>query len=126
MTSLPNDHRGPVASSLGTLLFIAFGVVLWAAQFSVAYAINTFACVVGQSPSLSVAVVAAATIVALGTIAVYVLCTERAAVLFGLPLETARRDGLIKTGRLVALLATLAILWTGISIAFVSACMQGR
>ena len=126
MTPLSNNDRRPVASAVGTLLFIAFGTVVWFAQFSVAYAVNTLACVVWQAPGWSDATIAAATLVALGVIAVYVLCTERTVVLFGLPLETAQREGLVKAGRIVALLATIAIVWTGLGVSFIAACAQSR
>lgn len=126
MTQLPRDERGPLASSVGTLVFIAFGALLWAAQFSVAYAVNTLACVIWQSPWWSYAVIAAATIAALGAMAAYVVRTQAFASLFGLSTEIARREGLIETGRAVALLATFAIVWTGVTMAFVDACAQGR
>lgn len=126
MTRLPSDERSPLASSVGTLLFIAFGALVWAAQFSVAYAVSTLACVVWQSPRWSYAVVASATIVALGMMALYVVRTQAFASLFGLPAVIAQREGLIETGRAVALLATFAIVWTGVTLGFVDACAQGR
>ena len=125
MTSLHKDERR-LASAVGTLIFIVFGLLLWAAQFLVAYGVNTLACKVWQSQWWSGAAISTATIVAVAVMAAYVMHTERVASLFGLPLVTARREGLLTTGRVVALLATLAILWTGISMAFIDSCVQGR
>ena len=114
------------ASGVGALAFVCAGFLIWAAQFAVTYAATTFACAVMLEPRWADFWIVAATIAALIAIAAHVLRPAATATLFGVPAATAHGEGLVRAGRLVALLSAIAVVWTGASVVFVDACVQGR
>jgi hypothetical protein len=107
-------------------VFISAGLVIWVAQFAVAYAATTFACTVLLEPWWADFAVVVATVTAAISTAVYALLAARIAPQLGLPIATAKTERLIRTARTVALIALVAVVWTGSSIVFVEACAQGR
>ncbi len=116
----------PKPSTVGTLVYILFGLIVWAVQLTLVYGGHTLVCRLGWSPAWADAMVVGVSVVP--AVAVVAVLAAPAPVARRLGLHPGMDDRRVydRFARAVAALATVAILWTGATALVVSACTQGR
>jgi hypothetical protein len=126
-TEMNANHKDPRHRSrmgIATLTLVFLGLLLWAAHFAGLQAVVATACQHWNSPLLATAGAVAATFAAVVAAATYYLQAAKFACWLGLPVQMARREGLIKAGRIVAIIAMIAMLWTGMGTALGDTCVH--
>jgi len=116
---------GQTASFWGTLVYILAGPILWAVQFTLIYAGHTAACLPGAPESLAIPVVAVPTAVAALAAVVFITRHGDFARMLGAP-APPRAAALHAIARITALLALVAVIWSGIGLALIDSCLAGR
>jgi hypothetical protein len=115
----PGELRRP--STVGTLVYLLFGLIVWAAHFTIVYGAHASMCANGFSNDSIVAVILVATGLA---IALLVVSLFSRASLSALALRGRVRDEVTywKISRLVILVSIGAVAWSGVTISIVTAC----
>ena len=111
-------------STVGTLVFLMWGLIVWGLQFTVLYLSHTWLCALGAQAAATGILSAILTIVAVVAIALVLLAPAWAGQLAGL--RQGDHAHLLTIARAVALLSTVAALWTGATAAFVESCALAR
>jgi hypothetical protein len=120
----PPERSQP--STLGTLVFILWGLIVWGLQFTAIYVGHTWVCALGI-PAASTGVVSVVlTALAIALILPVAIAPARAAGIVALRREDTDSTHLIVIARTVAQLSIVAALWTGGTAAFVQSCALGR
>ena len=113
-------------STIGTLVFLMWGLVVWGLQFTAIYVGHTWFCALGASPMATTALATILTAVAVAAILPVALAPSRPAALAGLDRPNDDLRHLILIARAVALLSIVAALWTGAAAIVVGACELAR
>jgi hypothetical protein len=115
-------------STLGTLVFLLWGLIVWGLQFTALYVLHTWFCALGAPGSATVVVSGALTAIAVALIAPVALAPASAGRMRPVGLRRDDSDGrhLVLIARVVGILAIVAALWSGATVAFVQACALGR
>jgi len=116
----------PTSTTIGTILFLLWGLVIWGLQFSASYLAHTWLCRLGASATVIDAVIAGLTVLAVALIAPLAFQHDWSARLAGVRGGEADAGHLKTVARTVALLSILAALWTGLGALLVDACVIGR
>ncbi|MEX0405587.1 hypothetical protein ABGN05_07945 [Aquibium sp. LZ166] len=116
----------PKPSTVGTLVYILFGPILWALQFTLIYGGHTLACSQGATPAAGEWLVYAASIVPAVIVLVFLVVQTPFARILGLTRAMEDRRAYDRIAWAVALLSEFAIVWTGATALVVAACTQGR
>lgn len=113
---------GARPSTVGTLVYMLFGLIVWAVQFTTIYMTHTLVCTVGAPGAIAstlVVVVSAATAIGL----VFALVrTDKLAVALGVNADAAGRTTYDGVFRILAILSVIAIVWTAATAFVVMAC----
>ncbi|WP_265518670.1 hypothetical protein [Nitratireductor luteus] len=109
-------------STTGTLVYLMFGLLVWAAHLTIVYGGHTLLCALGFPPEAASWLVIAATAGAMLVVVCFLTWRKPWARMTSLPPD--RTIDLI--ARLIAILSLVDILWAGAAIAFVTSCSQGR
>lgn len=113
-------------STIGTLVFVLWGLVVWGLQFTAMYLGHTWFCALGASLGTTTALAAILTAVAVAAILPVAWAPSRPAALAGLDSRDDDPRHLILMARAVALLSIIAALWTGGAAIVVGACELAR
>jgi hypothetical protein len=116
----------PKPSTLGTLVYILFGLIAWAVQLTLVYAGHTLACRLGWQAATADALVLGVSVVPAVAVVAFLAAPAPFARWLGLHPGMDDRRVYDRFARAVAVLATVAILWTGATALLVTACTQGR
>ncbi len=136
MPHSPRDETGSEqrrGSTLGTILYVLIGPIVWALHFTVLYAVHGFSCGLasdGRIAPMPVAILMAvwiATIAAIGLLGAALLAPERMALqlktdVWSVPQRRFHRQ----TMSVLCLLSVVAILFAGASTLFVDVCALVR
>lgn len=121
----PSSSNPRQPSTIGTLIYILWGPIAWGGQLTTVYVGHTWLCAF-QAMTFANAMIAAATILALASIAPVLLVPRWAGSLAGLDPRRTDAAHLITISRWLAFLSALAALWTGATFLIVEACQLGR
>ncbi len=110
------------SSTLGTMIFILWGVIVWFLHLSAIYLAHTLLCALETRPTLIMTVIVWATVVALAAIAPIIIAPQRVANLTRLPRSNADGHHVVSIARFVAVLSLVAVLWSGATMVFVDSC----
>lgn len=122
----------PIASAIGTMLFVLYGPLLWALHFLVVYGGHASLCAVGVEAGvvglpLPLALVWAATLLALAGIAAGLVWPRQVqGFLHAVSLVEIDNRLLVRIMRLLALLSFLAVVFAGLASLIVPYCAQLR
>lgn len=119
-----SPRRDP--STIATIVFLLWGLIIWGLQFSITYIGHTWLCARGGGETASTVLIGGATVLALGLIAPVVAAPERLS--SAARLEPGKPDtvALITIARLIGILSAIAAIWTGATAAIVQACVAIR
>jgi hypothetical protein len=118
----PTTQREP--STVGTLVFLMWGLIVWGLQFTALYLAHTWFCALGASTAATGILAAILTIIAVFAIAPVLLAPALMGKLVGL--RQGDSTHLLTVARVVALLSTVAAIWTGAAVIVVDACALTR
>jgi hypothetical protein len=113
-------------STVGTLTYIMFGLLLWVLQLTVIYGGHVLVCSRSAPAELAGWIVYGATAVAALLLLGFVVWQSRAARLLGLTSAMADRRTYDRIALMIGALSGIAILWTGATAIVVTACEQAR
>lgn len=113
-------------STTGTLLYLLFGMLVWAAHLTIVYGGHTLLCALGFPPQATDWLVIAATAGAALAVVFFLARQKWWARTLGLPPGGRPDRPLDLIARLTAILSLVAITWAGAAVAFVASCAQGR
>lgn len=113
-------------STIGTLVFVMWGLIVWGVQFTAIYLGHTWFCALGASPAATTALAAILTAVAAAAILPVAWAPSRPAALVGLDRPDDDQRHLLLIARVVALLSIIAALWTGATAIAIGACELAR
>jgi hypothetical protein len=113
-------------STIGTLVFVLWGLIVWGLQFTALYFGHTWFCALGASPGTTTALAAIITAIAVAAMLPVAWAPTRPAALAGLDRRDDDPRHLILVARAVALLSIIAALWTGAAAIVVEACELAR
>lgn len=116
----------PQPSTTGTLFYLLFGLIVWAAQLTLLYGAHTLVCALGASTAINTVIVGSVTIIAAAALLLLLLFQNRAARICGLPPRAEDRGTYDAITRTVCLLSLIAVFWTGMTAVIIEACAQGR
>lgn len=121
---LPAPQRGP--STIATIGFLLWGLIVWGLQFSLVYVGHTWLCALGwqeQASSILVGIATALSVVLIAPIVIAPAYVSRLT-----RLERQRRDtnAIITIARLIGALSLVAAIWTGTAALIVQACVSLR
>jgi hypothetical protein len=119
----PATEREP--STVGTLVFLMWGLIVWGLQFTATYVAHTLFCALGAPASATDILAAGLTVVAVVLILPLLLAPARTGRFAGLRGEPDHAH-LLTIARVIALLSAVAVVWTGVTAAFVEACALAR
>lgn len=121
-------RSGPEPSTAGTLLYVMFGLIVWAGQFTIVYAGHTLACALALAPPFVDILIIAVTLAALAAIATFLIWPRRMARLFRIRADALGQtgDAILHIARAIAILSAIAVTWSGGALAFVSVCALSR
>lgn len=119
-----SSDRAP-PSTLGTLVYILWGPIGWGGQLTLVYVGHTVFCALGATPLVDV-LIGLATAFAMASIAPIILAPTWPGALVRLHPQDADAGSLMVIARWLAVLASLAVLWTGATLLLVDACMFAR
>lgn len=124
MAQLGMRRREP--STVGTILFVLWGPLVWGLQFTAVYVGHTWICATGMGASASDVLVATATAIAVALIAPVIVMPERVGRLARLDAGEPNAAYLAAIARLLAMLSLFAALWVGAVAFFIQACALAR
>ncbi|MGK9235093.1 hypothetical protein KXS07_25765 [Inquilinus limosus] len=113
-------------STLGTLAFLMWGLVVWGLQFTAIYLGHAWLCALGAPAGATAVLAAVLTVLAVAAILPVAWSPARPAALAGIGAPAGDPRHLMAIARAVALLSIVAALWTGAAAAFVDACAPAR
>ncbi len=116
----------PKPSTVGTLVYILFGPILWALQLAVIYGGHTLACSQGGTPATGEWLVYAASIVPGVVVLAFLVVQSPFARMMGLTRAMEDRKAYDRIAWVTALLSEFGIVWSGVTALVVTACTQGR
>ena len=116
----------PKPSTVGTLVYILFGLIMWALQFTVLYGGHTLVCSQGGTPATGDWLVYSASIVPGAIVLAFLVAQSAFARVLGLTGDMEDRRIYDRFAWFVALLSWFAIIWTGSTALVLMACTQGR
>lgn len=122
----------PVASAVGTMLFVLYGPLIWALHFLVVYGGHASLCAVGVEAGImgqpvQLVLVWTATLLALAAIAAGLFWPRQVqGVLHAVSLVEIDNRLLVRIMRLLALLSFLAVVFAGLASLIVPFCAQLR
>ncbi|MCR4264673.1 hypothetical protein [Nitratireductor sp. ZSWI3] len=116
----------PKPSTTGTLVYMLFGPLVWAVQFTLAYGGHTLVCARGGAPWISDVVVLAATALTAVLLVCFLVWQERCAGAFGQPAPPRRDRPTDGIARILAFLSLVAVFWGGATVGLLDACVLGR
>jgi ABC-type Co2+ transport system permease subunit len=119
----PERHE---PSTLGTLAFILWGLIVWGLQFTAVYVGHTWLCALGASAAATGLLTALLTVLAVALILPVAVMPDRMAKTVGLRPADSNAAHIIVIARAVALLSIVAALWTGSTAVFLDPCALGR
>jgi hypothetical protein len=109
--------------TVGTLVFLMWGLIVWGLQFTALYLAHTWFCALG-APGAALDILAAVlSATAVVVILPVLLAPAWSGRLVGLQEE---QPHLLMIARTVALMSMIAALWIGATVAFVDACALAR
>ena len=114
------------SSTIGTLVFLLWGLIVWGLQFSASYIGHTWLCAIGAPPLASNLLVGGLAAIAVVLLLPAVFASQRLATLAGIKGDDRDRVGLHTISRAIAALSTVAALWTTAGGLLLQACVQGR
>lgn len=118
----PLAEREP--STVGTLVFLMWGLIVWGLQFTALYLSHTWFCALGERAAATGILTAVLTVAAIVAILPALLAPARVGKLVGLREDDSPH--LLLIARAVALLSTVAAIWTGATVIIVPACALAR
>lgn len=113
-------------STIGTLVFLLWGLIVWGLQFTAIYLGHTWFCALGAAPAATIALAAILTAAAAAAILPVAWAPSRPAALVGLDRPDDDLRHLLLIARTVALLSIVAAVWTGAAAIAVGACELAR
>lgn len=113
-------------STTGTLLYLMFGLLVWAAHLTIIYGGHTLLCALGFPPQASDWLVIVTTAGAALAIAFFLARQKWWAQMLALPPDGHPDRPLDLIAHLAAVLSLVAVIWAGAAVAFVASCAQGR
>lgn len=116
--------RGP--STIATIGFLLWGLIVWGLQFSAVYIGHTWLCVLGWQERASSILVGAATVFSVALIAPIVIAPAHLSRLTQLERRGRDTNALITIARLIGALSLVAAIWTGAAALIVQACVSLR
>ncbi len=119
-----DDDRKP--STAGTLLFILFGPLIWAAHFTLSYGSHTLLCRLEAQADRAAVFVIVTTAVAVAILSWFVIRSDAFSRYFGISAREERARAVMVIAALLAGLSIIGVLWGGMTVSFLSACVQGR
>lgn len=117
---------GQRPSTLGTLVYILWGLIVWGLQFTAVYVGHTWICALGVPGAATEVLTAVLTALAVVLILPVALAPGRVARVAALRPEDADAKHLILVARVIAILSIVAALWTGATAGFLQSCALGR
>lgn len=114
------QHKRP--STVGTLVYLLLGLIIWAIQFTAIYMVHTLVCTVGAPASIAstfVFILSAAIAIAL---VVALINGDKLARVLGVGADAQGRTTYDGIFRLIAILSIVAIVWSGATALIVMAC----
>lgn len=120
----PSPRRGP--STIATMLFLLWGLIVWGLQFSLVYVGHTFLCGLGGQEHASSILVGTATVFSVALIAPIVIAPVQVSRLTGLERQRPDTNAIITIARLIGALSLIAAIWTGSAALIVQACVSLR
>lgn len=120
----PATRGGP--STIGTLVFILWGLIVWGLQLTSVYVGHTWFCALGSPTSATAILSAALTLLAIAAILPVLLAPAWSAAFAGLREDRQDDRHLMAAARIIAVLSFIAAIWTGATAIFVQACELSR
>ena len=121
---IPAPRRDP--STIATMLFLLWGLIVWGLQFSLVYVGHTFLCALGGQEHTSSILVGTATVFSVALIAPIVITPVQVSRLTGLERQRPDTNAIITIARLIGALSLIAAIWTGSAALIVQACVSLR
>lgn len=118
----PATEREP--STVGTLVFLMWGLIVWGLQFTATYVAHTLFCALGATSAATGILTAGLTVLAVILILPPLVAPARTGRLVGL--REPDHSHLLTIARLIALLSAVAAVWTGMTVGLVEACAMAR
>jgi len=122
----PYDMNRSQDPTIGVMLHMLLGLLVWALQFTLAYGGHTLACTLGGGPLAAAALVAGPTVAAALVVLAAVIWPDPLTRRLGLHAQLPGRRTYDRVARAIGALSLIAILWTGATILLVAPCLQGR
>ncbi|WP_367716634.1 hypothetical protein AB2N04_01780 [Nitratireductor sp. GISD-1A_MAKvit] len=119
-----DDDRKP--STPGTLLFILLGPLIWAAHFTLSYGSHTLLCRLEAQAATTTLFVTATSLVAVALLSWFLIKPDAFSRSLGIADRKEHAQPLKMIAMLLAGLSIMAVLWGGLTVSFLSACVQGR
>jgi hypothetical protein len=122
MTDHDISDRARRPSTVGTLVYLVLGLIVWAIQLTAIYMAHTLVCTIGAPASIAstfVFVLSAAIAIAL---VVALLNGDKVAVALGVAADARGRTTYDAIFRLIAVLSIIAIVWSGATALIVTSC----
>lgn len=116
----------PTSSSIGTLIFLLWGLIGWGLQFTASYVGHTWLCAIGAPLGASHVLVAVLGVIAVVVILPVALVPGRVAPLARVRAEGADGRHLETIARVIAALSVVAAIWTAAAAFTLQACALGR
>jgi hypothetical protein len=118
--------HGRRPSTIATIVFLLWGLIVWGLQFSFVYVGHTWLCALGWQDEASLILVGVATVLSATLIAPVVFAPARLSRLTGLERQGADARSLHTIARLIGVLSLVAVVWTGAAALIVQACSSLR
>ncbi|MGK9167661.1 hypothetical protein KXR53_15255 [Inquilinus limosus] len=113
-------------STIGTLVFLMWGLVVWGLQLTAIYVGHAWLCALGAPADATALLAVVLTILAVAAILPVAWSPSRPAALAGLKEPAGDLRHLMAIARVVALLSIVAAIWTGATAIFIKACELAR
>jgi hypothetical protein len=121
---IPAPRRDP--STIATIGFLLWGLIVWGLQFSLVYIGHTWLCALGWQAQASSILVGTATAFSVALIAPIVIAPAYVSRLTGVERQRPDTNALIKIARLIGAISLIAAIWTGAAALIVQACVSLR
>jgi hypothetical protein len=125
------DRSSPVASVTGTLVYLLFGPLLWAAHLTIIYGASTLICAMGEGDPAAArdvgVVILVATAVALAVISFTAAYPRPARTLLKVRSNSASTAAFLdRAMQTLAVLSFIGIAWAGATVVMITPCGQLR